>query len=70
MNGIKQLRENRLMTQEQIAIATGISVVTISRIENGKVNPSFKTLKLLANILETPAEQMREMIVSSQGKLI
>lgn len=36
---IKHLRTELNMTQPQLAYETGYSVVTISRIENGKANP-------------------------------
>jgi len=36
------------MTQQQLADATGVSRITIQRIEQAHINPSFKTLESLA----------------------
>ena len=37
------------MTQQQLADATGVSRITIQRIEQAHINPSFKTLEALAH---------------------
>ena len=70
MNGLKQLRDVQMLTQEQIAAKSGISVATISRIENGKVIPTYKTLRALAEALELPAERVREAILSKQASFL
>ncbi|MBT1171873.1 helix-turn-helix transcriptional regulator [Bifidobacterium sp. MA2] len=36
------------LTQQQLADATGVSRITIQRIEQAHINPSFKTLEALA----------------------
>lgn len=41
-------REEKALTQQQLAEATGIAQADISRLENGTANPSLKTLKRLA----------------------
>lgn len=41
-------REERDLTQKQLAEATGIAQADISRLENGTANPSLRTLKRLA----------------------
>lgn len=41
-------REDRHLTQKQLAEITGITQADISRIENGSANPSLQTLKRLA----------------------
>ena len=69
MNGLKQLRERKLLTQEQVASITGVSVATISRIENGKVVPKYKTLRALAVVMDVPIDRVREIISSKQRYL-
>ena len=41
-------REEKHMTQKQLAEATGIAQADISRLESGMANPSLSTLKRLA----------------------
>lgn len=49
MRAIFEGREERALTQKQLAEVTGITQADISRLENGTGNPSLKTLKRLAN---------------------
>ncbi len=46
---IIQAREERQLTQKQLAELTGIPQGHISRIENGNYNPSLAYLKRIAN---------------------
>lgn len=41
-------REEKALTQKQLAAVTGIAQADISRLENGEANPSLNTLKRLA----------------------
>lgn len=43
--------EEARLTQEQLAERSGVSRVTINRIERGKLNPSMKTLSRLARAM-------------------
>ena len=42
-------RKEAGMTQEQLAAASGVSRITIQRIEQAHINPSFRTLEALAH---------------------
>ncbi len=48
---IKERRKIMSMLQNQLADYTGLSVVTLSQIENGKANPSFETLNEIFHFL-------------------
>jgi len=48
---IRELRISKKITQRQLAEKTGISQQHISKIENGKITPTFITLMKLANAL-------------------
>ena len=48
MRAIAEGREERDMTQKQLAEATGNTQADISRLESGPGNPSLRTLKRLA----------------------
>lgn len=48
---LKQAREEKGMTQEQVAIATGRTVSAISKIERGTSKPSKQLLESMCDIL-------------------
>lgn len=70
MNGLKQIRDRKLLTQERVASMSGVSVATLSRIENGRVVPKYKTLRAIAESLGLPIETVREAILSEQSSFL
>jgi transcriptional regulator with XRE-family HTH domain len=50
---IRQLREERDMTQEALAHAAGVTVGHLSTIERGHSNPTWATLKAASGALNT-----------------
>lgn len=53
MKNLKMIREARKMTQDNLAIKSGVSRVTISMIENGNISDiKVSTLLKLASALE------------------
>ena len=48
---LKELRNQRGMSQEVLADESGLSMRTIQRIENGETNPTGESLKRLSNAL-------------------
>ena len=63
---LRELRQQRLMTQREVAERSGITVTTLSRIENGKVIPTFKTIRNLAEVFGISPQEMREIVASAQ----
>ena len=49
---LKRLREERGVTQEQLAFDAGITSSALSRIERGLNNPRWTTLKRIAEALK------------------
>lgn len=49
---VKKAREKLGLTQEELAEKVGVHVSYISRIERGKVNPSYEILENLSKILK------------------
>lgn len=49
---IKELRIQKGMTQEELAVKTELSARTIQRIENGEVDPRAYTLQMIAKALD------------------
>ena len=66
MNGLRQVREQHMMTQREVAVSANITVTTLSRIENGKVKPSLSTIRSLAKIFGIPPQEMRRIILTGQ----
>jgi transcriptional regulator with XRE-family HTH domain len=50
---IRQLREERDVTQEALAHAAGVTVGHLSTIERGHSNPTWGTAKRIAEALDT-----------------
>lgn len=56
---LRELRRARKLTVNQLAVYSGISSATISKIENGKRGtPKPATIKKLATVLKVPYENL------------
>jgi transcriptional regulator with XRE-family HTH domain len=58
---IKKLRSMRKMSQEDLAIAVGTSVTSISGIETGRHKPRQSLLTRLAEVLHVPVEKLESL---------
>ena len=70
MDDLKALRERRLLTQGDLAAAAGVGIATISRVETGRVKPSLRTIRALAKPLGMSAEEMYDLLLSRQQRLL
>ncbi|WDF64345.1 helix-turn-helix domain-containing protein [Flavobacterium sp. KACC 22763] len=71
-NKVKLLREEKNMTQNELAEKSGLSLRTIQRIEAGSILKGF-TLKTIAEALETNPENLtfkKESVQIERAKLI
>ncbi|MFC1999468.1 helix-turn-helix domain-containing protein [Chloroflexota bacterium] len=66
---LRELREQRMMTQREVAERAHITVTTLSRIENGKVSASFRTIRSLAAVFSMSPQEMHEIVASAQLRL-
>jgi transcriptional regulator with XRE-family HTH domain len=55
---LKRVREDRLMTQAELAEAADIAPSTLVRIENDQVEPRFSTIKKLARALNVEPQKL------------
>lgn len=55
---LKRLRVERLLTQKQLAERSGVSEMTVRRIENGDYGIKLLTLHKLAAGLDVPIEEL------------
>jgi transcriptional regulator with XRE-family HTH domain len=60
---LRELREQRLMTQGELAAKAGLTHATISRLETGKHRPYFSTIRKLAGALG-----VRPQVLAEKGK--
>ena len=57
IQGVKELRRNKGLSQKELAIKSGLSLRTIQRVENGETEPTGETLKRISTVLNlTPNE--------------
>ena len=55
---LKRLREERSITQEELAFDAGITVSALSRIERGLNSPGWTTVRRLATALELSLSEL------------
>jgi transcriptional regulator with XRE-family HTH domain len=55
---VKRLREDRKITQEQLAFDAGITASALSRIERGLNSPGWMTVKGIARALGLSLEEL------------
>jgi len=65
-NNIRRLRFDRSMTQEELALRTGVSRQTIMSIERGQTNPSVLLAFKIAAALESKVTDVFAM----EGRLV
>ena len=63
MSRLARLRKVKGVSQERLSKLSGVSRVTIARIETGKNSPNLKTLELLANALKVPVIDIVEGVM-------
>jgi transcriptional regulator with XRE-family HTH domain len=57
---IKKLREERDMTQEDLAVKAGVSRGYLARVETGRHEPTLSTLEKLAKALKVKVGKLLE----------
>jgi len=55
---LRELRRRKVLTQEQLAVDSGVSSATIRRIESGQLTPRFSTIRKLAKGLGLQPEEL------------
>lgn len=58
---IRQLRNKRGLSQEDLAHAAGVTTGTISAIERGNSNPTWGTVKSIAKALEVSVPELAKL---------
>ncbi|MCW3491612.1 helix-turn-helix transcriptional regulator [Dethiobacter alkaliphilus] len=60
-NKIKDLRKQKNLRQEDLAVKLGVTRQTINAVENNKYNPTLELAMKLAKLLETPVEDIFQL---------
>lgn len=55
---LKQYRQQKGLTQEQLALQVGVRRETIMRLEKAQYNPSLKLAIDISRVVETPIEEL------------
>ena len=58
MNKLKEVREKVGMTQRELSELSGITITTISKIENGRHAPRISTANEIAKILNADFKEL------------
>lgn len=54
---VRELRKQRSLSREALAVRAGVSYATVSRIESGSY-PSQRTIRQLASALQVPVAEL------------
>jgi transcriptional regulator with XRE-family HTH domain len=57
-SNLRRLREDRLLTQAELAERAGIAVSSLVRIENDQVDPRFSSIRKLARALDADPKEL------------
>ena len=55
---VRELRESKRMTQDELASGAGVQRPEISKIENGKSEPNLRTIRKIARTLEMSLSEL------------
>lgn len=61
-NRVKEIRKDLEMSQGQLAVKSGVSVSTISEVENGTHQPSIEVALRLAKALKAPVGDVFQLL--------
>jgi len=67
-NTLREIRTARRMTQEEIALEAGVDRTFLTRVENGKLSPSFDSILAIASALGVTLTQLSQRFEQNMGK--
>jgi transcriptional regulator with XRE-family HTH domain len=68
-HGLKQIREARGLTQQELAQRAGLNNTTISRIETYSHTPTITTVRAIAEALDMAVADL-EMVINPEARLL
>ena len=70
MPTLRELRESRKMSREELAAKANVSFFTITRLETGRNIPRYNTLEALAGVLGVKSSEIQFPEVRPDTKLL
>ena len=70
MPTLRELRESRKMSREELAAKAQVSMFTISRLETGRNIPRYNTLEAIAKVLNVKPSEIQFPEVRPDSKLL
>lgn len=67
---IKELRNQKGMSQEFLAEESGLSLRTVQRVENGESNPTSESIKRLSNALNVNPDELIDWAMKENKKYL
>lgn len=67
-NAIRKLRGDRGLTQEDLAHEAAITTAALARIESGRVNPTWATVRRVAGGLGVPLSELAALAERFEAK--
>jgi DNA-binding XRE family transcriptional regulator len=55
---VRELRESKHMTQDELASGAGVKRLAVNKIENGKSEPNLRTIRKIARKLEVSLKEL------------
>jgi transcriptional regulator with XRE-family HTH domain len=68
LNAVRELRNKRGLSQEDLAHKAGITTGTLSIIERGRSNPTWGTVKAIATALDTSLGELDALADKSSNR--
>ncbi|MBA3822413.1 MAG: helix-turn-helix transcriptional regulator [Ktedonobacterales bacterium] len=65
---LRQLRESRLLSQNDLAVAVGVLQTTVSNWERGEQRPQFAQLRKLAEFFKLNPQELQQVIEETMAK--
>ena len=60
--GLRELRAEQVLSQQDLATRAGVSKTTVVQIEAGRIRPHPSTVRKLAAALGLPARELRDQL--------
>jgi transcriptional regulator with XRE-family HTH domain len=67
---LRRVREDRNETQEDVAFGAGVTTLTIRRAEQGKVIPSWATVRAIASALDLSLVELAKAVERQESQAV
>jgi len=62
---LSDIRQQRMLTQREVAERAGLTITTLSRLENQHSVPTFRTIRALAEVFGMSPQELRQTIAAN-----